>query len=81
MKSQFAVGDLVRINSGYSGGIWLRPVPGTNLSPESGHVFDGVLVVLETDHGEFPRDPSVRVISSCGKVGWTFESRLRKVTE
>lgn len=80
MKSEFAVGDLVRINPGYSGGIWLRPVPSQTLSPESGHVFDGTLIVLEIDgSSELPKDPSIKVISSCGKVGWTFESRLRKI--
>lgn len=79
MKSEFTVGDLVRINPGYSGGIWLRPMPSKNLSPESGHVFDGTLIVLDIDCGDSPRDPSVKVISSCGKVGWTFESRLRRI--
>lgn len=79
MKCEFTVGDLVRINPGYSGGIWLRPVPSQTLSPESGHVLDGTLIVLGINHGDSPRDPSIKVISSCGKVGWTFESRLRKI--
>jgi len=80
MRSRFIVGELVGVNPGFSGGIWLRQDPGSNLSRDSGYVnFQGALIIIEIDETQSIRDPSIRVISNCGKTGWTFESRLQKI--
>jgi len=79
MKSLFEVGEMVAINASYNAGIWLRPEPSVNVSVDSGHVPSGYLVILEIDRAILPSDPSVKVIASDGKVGWTFQSRLVKL--
>ena len=80
MRSGFKVGELTGIDPGYNGGIWLRPQSGMNISADIGHVHpDGLLVVIEIDEKSPSRDYSIKVVSSCGKVGWTFISRLKKL--
>lgn len=78
MKHDLLVGDLVGIDPGYSGGIWLRREPTANISTDSGHVMSGTMIILQLCSDKTARDASVKVVSSCGKVGWTFASRLRK---
>lgn len=80
MRCDFDIGDLVQIDMGYNAGIWLRPASDSNISPEGNHVQGVMLVVLEIDYVTFTRDRAIKVLSCCGKVGWTFESRLRKIT-
>ena len=79
MRCEFLIGDLVEAHPGYPGGIWLREKPGTNLSPGSGCVTTGFLIVLEIDKEIYSRDPCIKVLSSCGLFGWTFQSRLQKI--
>ena len=79
MRSALKIGELVEIDPGYNAGIWLRPTHDSNISPEGNHVKQGPLLVLEIDYTRFERDRPVKVLSSCGKVGWTFESRLKNL--
>ena len=71
------MGELVGIDPGYNAGIWLRTAPGVSISQDHGHVKDGWLIVIEIE--DKLKDPSVRVVSSTGLVGWTFASRLIKL--
>lgn len=79
MKSIFEIGEMVGINSNYNAGIWLRPAPDIHVSSDSGHVQHGCLLILEISEAILPADPSVKVIASDGKIGWTFQSRLIKL--
>ena len=73
----FVVGELVLIDPGYNAGIWLRQTGDANVAPDANHVPGGTLLILEIDHTKFEKDRPIKVLSNCGKVGWTFESRLR----
>ena len=79
MKTQLNVGDLAKIDPGYTSGIWLRAEPSANISTENANVRCGVLLVLEVDNSLLSKDPSVKVVSEDGRAGWTFASRLVKV--
>jgi hypothetical protein len=79
VRLEFKVGELVDIDPGYNAGIWLRSEPAANITSNNSHVKSGPLIVLEIGETLFAKDPSVKVISCCGLVGWTFASRLRQV--
>ena len=70
------VGDLVTLNPSYTSGVWLRSSRDSWVTGEAGHVAPKeVVVVIELDDPA-SRDPGVLVVSSAGKIGWTFASRL-----
>lgn len=70
------VGDVVGVEEGYRGGIWLRSEAVNGGVGESvrevDHVYPGELMLVVRVDGT-----SVMVLSSRGVVGWTWESRLR----
>lgn len=66
------VGELVGVEEGYCGGIWLRGRDGVGRLCEVGCVGAGeVMVVLGVE------DEWVCVVSSGGVIGWTWKNRLR----
>lgn len=70
------VGELFRLNPGYTSGVWLRGSVTSWVTGEDGHVGpDEVVIVLELE-SPVSKDPSVLILSSTGKLGWTFASRL-----
>lgn len=79
MRHNLTAGDLVRIDPGYSSGIWLRQAPTEKISTDSNHVMNCVMIVLQFCIDDLSSDASVKILSSCGKAGWTFASRLRKI--
>jgi len=80
MRLSFEIGEIVGIDPGYNAGIWLRFSPASNNSSEGANVPNhGLLLIVDIDKSQFSRDPSVKVLSANGMVGWTFSSRLKKI--
>jgi len=70
------VGELFRLNPGYTSGVWLRELVDSWVTGQNGHIApNGIVIVLGVDN-PISSDPSVLVLSSTGDVGWTFTSRL-----
>jgi hypothetical protein len=80
VRLSFEIGEIVGIDPGYNAGIWLRSSPASKVSSEGSHVPNhSLLLIVGIDTTQFSRDPSIRVLSECGTVGWTFSSRLKKI--
>lgn len=73
-RDGYRVGELLGIEPGYRGGIWLRTSPEETRSREVDLVRPEEVVVVLAVEGK-----CVRVISGGGVVGWTWTSRLRKL--
>ena len=76
MARGFELGELLEIHPGYVSGIWLRPdnKKAMRVNDTGRLLAPGRLVlVLETDGRE------VLVMGCTGAVGWTWDSRLRRL--
>lgn len=75
-------GSLAVLSDTFTGGIWLRETPNATDAREELRVRGGLFLVVEVLEDErWEDDPSLRVVTSEGLVGWTFLSRLRLVED
>lgn len=71
-------GSLAVLSDTFTSGIWLRETPDATDAREELRVRGGLFLVVEVLEDElWEADPSLRVVTSEGLVGWTFLSRLR----
>lgn len=75
-KVGIRVGDLAKLNPSYTSGIWLRKTVDSWAAGENGHITHDEIILIVNVENSISRDPSVFVVSSSGRVGWTFASRL-----
>lgn len=74
------VGEMVGLNPGWLGGVWLRESPQEWSNPGGWVVEPGGLVVVVDVDCSVGRDPWVKVVAcGSGVVGWTKASRLDRV--
>lgn len=73
-RDGYRVGELLCVEPGYRGGIWLRTSPDEFRSKETDLVRPEELIVVLAIEGK-----CVRVMSGSGAIGWTWTSRLRKL--
>lgn len=75
-------GSLAVLSDTFTSGIWLRETPNATDAREELRVRGGLFLVVEVLEDErWEGDPSLRVVTSEGLVGWTFLSRLRLVED
>jgi len=75
-------GSLAVLSDTFSSGVWLREHPDSTDTREELRVRGGLFLVVEVLEDErWEGDPSLRVLTSSGLVGWTFLSRLRLVED
>lgn len=62
------------LEEGYSSGVWLREDPDVMKTNLTARVpYGTIMIVIDLD------EDSIKVVSSDGKSGWTFDNRLVKL--